>query len=193
MTPYEKKLAVEHKGKQRKLFALMNAEINMRDALELAEHLKEIKAPSANLEHGMLTGIIVSYYRSFVHNEGVSSLPSKFSEFKDKKLAHVHDRAKTLRNEMFAHRDVSAEVSEGVKPDIIIVANSPADNKLRPMIARKVVTKEILDDLIALIKFQKDRLNESSKQTFLSIFKGGPLMTGAYRIDEQGMHRMATN
>jgi len=93
--------------KKRALQRLTLAQTAFRQARALCEHMEQMTlGPHEEIASAMITGIVVSYVRPFVRNDGIGPLPKKYSEFLEgSPFKNIHNTMLEARHWVYAHRD----------------------------------------------------------------------------------------
>ena len=75
---------------KRALQRLTLAQTAFRQARALCEHMEKLKLePHEEIASAMMAGIVVSYVRPFVRNDGIGQLPKRYSEFEKRKQQYI--------------------------------------------------------------------------------------------------------
>lgn len=169
------------------LKSLYWAEIHIREALRMCEHLMtmDMGKTSEELQHSLFTGLVVSYARSFGENNGLSKLPRKFEHFEDLLLREIHDYLMNARNEIYAHKDLASEQRRfPTSPIAQIEIDISREGEAYWLVQRPGIHPEFLPKLKQLCEFQCGRLNEASTKMLVRFCGAKTFPPGRYILGE---------
>ncbi len=169
---------------------LIWAKLDVRSALELAEHLH---ANYDELQKGwafraIQTGIVVSYSRPFGENENLGTLSSTFRNFDDPGTQHVHDGILRARDILEAHTNFR-ELPSFVKS----ASGNPADSLQVEIeidtaglifwsIAPPFLEKDHIGHVIHVCQIQEKRLDVALQVALKAMAGPGPRKPGVYHL-----------
>lgn len=192
------KLTNEMKKITKQFIALEWAIIHMKETICGCEHFLTTEK-SDYLRHCLMTGIVVSYARSFGENSNMSRIGPKFQKFEDTNLQEWHNDVLKKRNEIFVHWDVSAEKNILKQQDITEIGSVTLkpDGTVSSVFHRinepEYITlgkKEHKDPFIQYIKklaeFQKKRMEDSANKMLTHFFDINKYLPGTYQIGFDG-------
>lgn len=174
------------------LFAL--SDVAMANAEELLRHIREHKiADDDPVYPGLVTGIVINYARPFGQNRGLGSLPDEFRKvghFELTDLQPVHQYVMDMRNQLFAHYDLSKfpKLTKGVSglrpPDEIDlefeeIGFRVTTNEIRPPLAFLGLVRQLL--LVQRLRISK------ALHDHLVAWLGKRPSLGRYKLTEAGL------
>lgn len=174
-----------------KIRALYLAELHFKEARSVCELLisQSRQAISHELIWGLYTGIVISYARSFGQNDGLSRIGSAFSRFDDQKQQALHDRLLSVRNTIYAHRDMLRDSEHlapqfGVEEIKRIRIEVGVDGRVGWSIARPGLALEYAADILALCDFQIGSVAAASAGMLAHFAAGKSFAPGGYILGE---------
>ena len=137
-----------------------------------------------------MAGVVVSYVRPFLRNDGVGSLPGKFSKFgKDEPFGKYHDILIEARHWVYAHRDNQnapnlngGTVSDETVSEVILTLRK--DGYSVSINEPQISTKQLIN-FGALCAYQHNRINEAVGDLIISIMENHKIREGVYRITDK--------
>ncbi len=174
--------------KKRALQRLTLAQTAFRQAQALCEHMEQMKLePHEEIASSMMAGIVVSYMRPFVRNDGIGHLPKNYSEFPEgSPFKNIHNTLLEARHWVYAHRDIQNAPNLGggnVSQDIVseVVLTLRKDGYSVSINEPQISTKQ-LANFKALCSFQHNRINEEVGDLIMSIMDEHKIGIGVYEI-----------
>jgi|SRR3989344_7020879 len=173
---------------KRALQRLTLAQTAFRQARALCEHMEKLKLePHEEIASAMMAGIVVSYVRPFVRNDGIGHLPRRYSEFeKGSPFEKIHNTMLEARHWVYAHRDHQnapnlggSSVSHDVISEVIITLRR--DGYSVSINEPQISTKQLVN-FQALCSFQHNRINEEVGDLIMAIMDEHKIGLGKYEI-----------
>ena len=153
-----------------KLRSLYWAAVHMREARDTSIHLMSLDPPTfEKFGHCILTGVVVTYARSFGENQGLSKIGPEFCRFSDTTMQSLHNMLLDARNTIYAHmnrKQASLRLSgarekvEMEKIAIHIFGTGTTEWKVN----RLSLPDNYLPRITALCNLQFDRLDAASSK-----------------------------
>lgn len=169
------------------LRALCWAEHHMTETIEGCGHLLAQGKIETHLERCLATGIIVSYVRPFMQNDGLAQLNSRFGSFTDSAMGKLHRALIEARNISYGHTDVKTEPK-----DLALSLTSEQRQKIgihldesgraRWFLLQNSLPVEYFPHVIKLAEFQKERLHQASTEMLQHLCKGRAFRPGTYTL-----------
>jgi len=172
-----------------KLRALFWAQIHMRQALEGCRQALTLRDAATELKDCLLTGIVVTYARSFGENQGMSGIGGEFRSFTDRKLQLFHEALLEARDTVYAHRDMlkpSVRLSMDLSREEIqkIGIHISSTGEARWTIKGPSLRPAHLQDIERLCDFQMTRFHEASTKMLQHFCKDKVFVPGDYVLGE---------
>lgn len=167
--------------------ALILADVHMREVITTCALLERIDAPlPKELLDCMMGGIVVSYARSFMQNDGVSSLPDVFSTFPNKGFASLHKAILESRNKRYAHASRIYDPEHftiGNKDEMrkVFIVIAP-DGRVKTNLSREGLPIEWVPRIHELAIFQRQRIRSEGNQRIESIVTRYRVRPGRYEL-----------
>lgn len=126
-----------------------------------------------------MAGIVVTYCRSFVRNDGIGPLGKKFATFDDEIMRVTHQRLKDMRNGVYGHRD--REISKSFtrdalstkEPYVFEIRFEDAENtRVSCNPNAPELNPENLSNIVKLCSLQADRVAKDITKLILSLAQG---------------------
>lgn len=142
---------------------LIWAEIHMREVLQGCVVLNNFSPMTMEARDCILTGIIVSYCRSFGQNDGMPPLPSDFRILPSRVLQNTHDVLMELRDKRYAHSShtyapksypISA-YNDDLRAVKILIST---DGRLTAHARREGFPDDEISRIVDLANFQRERI-----------------------------------
>ena len=177
--------------KKRVLQRLTLAQTAFRQARLLCEHMEQIKVEShEEITSAMMAGVVVSYVRPFIRNDGIGPLPKKYSEFEEgSPYKAVHNTMLEARHWVYAHRDIcnapnlaGSKVTEEIVSEIILTLRK--DGYSVSINEPQILVKQ-LPKFRSLCSFQNNRINEEVGELIRSIMDDEKIGVGVYEIRDE--------
>lgn len=112
----------------------------------------------------MIAGVVVTYAKNFNQADGLGPLPGLFTKFPEASLETAHARLIKARNELYAHRDVSAhrmKGNDGVMVEYPVHVRINDDNNAFLFEPHLIdIPPKRLPDIEQLLQFQMTRLQD---------------------------------
>ncbi len=173
---------------KRALQRLTLAQTAFRQARALCQHMERLKLePHEEIASAMMAGIVVSYVRPFVRNDGIGQLSKRYSEFeKGSPFEKIHNTMLEARHWVYAHRDNQNTPNLGggnVSNDIVseVILTLKRDGYSVSINEPQISPKQLLN-FQALCAFQHDRVNEEVGDLIMAIMEEHDIGPGAYEI-----------
>jgi hypothetical protein len=176
---------IHHK---RTLHRLTLAQTAFRQAKKLCEHLDKLNLePYDEMASSMMSGIVVCYVRPFLRNDGIGSLPKKYSTFENSSpFKKIHDILMEARHWVYAHRDninapnlAGGNVAEDVVGEVIMTLKKDGYSV---SINEPQISSKQLKNFIALCSFQHNRINEDVGDLIIYLMEKYHIREGKYKI-----------
>jgi hypothetical protein len=172
-----------------KLRALFWAEIHMRQALYGCRHMLALRDVSTELKDCVLTGIVVTYARSFGENQGLSAIGSEFRNFTDRRLQVLHEALLQARDAIYAHRDMlnlGVRLSMDLSREEVqkIGIHISPKGEARWTVKGPGLPPDRLHDIEHLCDFQMKRFHEASTKMLQHFCKDKVFIPGDYILGE---------
>jgi hypothetical protein len=164
------------------------AQTAFRQARALCEHMEKLKlGPHEEIASAMMAGIVVSYVRPFVRNDGIGHLPKRYSEFeKGSPFESIHKTMLEARHWVYAHRDNQnapnlggGNVSQDVVSEVILTLRRDGYSV---SINEPQISAKQLVYFQALCSFQHNQINEEVGDLIISIMDEHKIGPGVYEI-----------
>lgn len=173
---------------KRALQRLTLAQTAFRQARALCEHMEQLKLePHEEIASAMMAGIVVSYVRPFVRNDGIGQLPKKYSEFDEgSPFENIHNTMIEARHWVYAHRDNQNAPNLGggrVSQDVVseVTLTLRRDGYSVSINEPQISTKQLVN-FQALCSFQHNRINQEVGDLIMSIMDEHKISIGVYEI-----------
>ncbi len=177
--------------KKRALRRLTLAQTAFRQARFLCEHMEQAKVEShEEIASAMMAGIVVSYVRPFIRNDGIGPLPRKYSEFEEgSPYKGIHNTMLEARHWVYAHRDncnapnlAGSKVSEEIVSELVLTLR---EDGYSVSINEPQISVKQLVNFRSLCSFQNNRINEEVGDLITSIMDGEKIGVGVYEIKDE--------
>ena len=133
-----------------------------QSCISLLQHMQKMGLETnSDLFSPMMAGVTTTYGRCFNSSNGFRSLPKSYSNFSEPHLEFAHQKIIQMRNECYAHQDVSMTEGHSNSDEIPIrVYVQPKETLdgfyFRPM--ANELSHKVIPKIIELIEFQLTRL-----------------------------------
>lgn len=177
--------------KKRALQRLTLAQTAFRQARSLCEHMEQMKIESSEeIASAMMAGIVVSYVRPFVRNDGIGPLPKKYSEFEEgSPYKRIHNIMLEARHWVYAHRDnrnapnlAGSKINEEIVSEVILTLRK--DGYSVSINEPQIFVNQLVN-FKSLCSFQNNRINEEVGDLIISIMDDEKLGVGVYEIKDE--------
>lgn len=158
-------------------------------ALALCDHALSLDSPTTDLAASLMAGIVVTYSRPFLKNDGVGQLPATYGTFNgDSALQHIHETALSARNWVYAHRDninspdLAGSIFPPEKASYVRLDITPSGHStliFEPAIAHSEISK-----FRSLVQYQARRAQADVTQLVNAVKQHFQLAPGSYRIGD---------
>lgn len=190
MTPTQTKQAQQYKR-----FDL--AAVSFRECKALTEHLIQLgivpKSSYATLYSACCAGIVVTYARPFLASDGLGPLPSQFGNgFPSAEMAELHEDVLTIRNRVFAHRDLVKTQGMRLHPESepvlfeshIIISPSASGKKaaIHSQPALLYLLPDRLPGIVKLCDFQIERASKEAVEILRNLAGTKSYRPGRYTV-----------
>jgi len=173
---------------KRALQRLTLAQTAFRQAKALCEHMEQLQLePHQEIASAMMAGIVVSYVRPFVRNDGIGQLPKRYSEFENgSPFEKIHNTMLEARHWVYAHRDnqnapnlVGGDVSQDIVSEVVLTLRRDGYSV---SINEPQISPKQLVNFRALCSFQHNRINEEVGDLIVAIMDQHKIGPGTYEI-----------
>lgn len=152
--------------------------------------MEQLKLDShEEIASAMMAGIVVSYVRPFVRNDGIGQLPKRYSEFeKGSGFEKIHNTMIEACHWVYAHRDNQNAPNLGggnVSQDVVseVTLTLRRDGYSVSINEPQISTKQLVN-FLALCSFQHSRINQEVGDLIISIVDEHKIDMGVYEIRE---------
>ncbi len=173
---------------KRALQRLTFAQAAFKQAKALCEHMEKLKLePHEEIASAMMAGIVVSYVRPFVRNDGIGHLPKRYSEFESgSPFQKIHNTMIEARHWVYAHRDNQNALNlggGGVSQDIVSeMTLTLRRDGYSVSINEPQISPKQLTNFQGLCSFQYNRINEEVSDIIMAIMDQHKIRIGTYEI-----------